>query len=440
MDPHRHRTGSHAINTVRTRLAALGGAALLTAAAVGCQAAQSAGADQAGQAGQPAAGEVTGAVEQLLSWEALTVQATLDASADELYARLRQAERPGGPRASRDDARALSELELTAVVGDPGTDTDLVDLGADAPLDTALSLGFGGEDALGVKRVQGRMFTRVNAQTIVRDVYAAGDAAAARAARFTEDAAQLPEPVRVAGDALRGGWVEAEPHLYEAYAEALDDSGIAPSGTVAGLTAALSDAQRLLDGNTQWAFARELTDALGSGATVRAAGEEHGARLYRLELGAADARRALGPLLELLAWQQARFGLPPLAGGTGGPGDGGSAASGAAGEPGTGGAGNERVTAELSVRNGQLTHVTFDLAQLGSSADAGAGAGTDAADARLPLRLALAGGTALSLEPPPVRGRLTPQDLTVALMYLRVRQEEREEEAGRPNIPGPIQP
>jgi hypothetical protein len=76
-----------------------------------------------------------------------------------------------------------------------------------------------------------------------------------------------------------------------------------------------------------------------------------------------------------------------------------------------------------------LTDVTFDAGQFAPAPGAGA----------LPLHFTLTGGTALSLTPPD-NGLLTPEDLTVALMYLRAQNEERAEDPDRANVPGPVQP
>ncbi len=125
---------------------------------------------------------------------------------------------------------------------------------------------------------------------------------------------------------------------------------------------------------------------------------------------AGEAHHAVGPLLDLLAEQSERFGLPPLVAEPADP--------------------QATVSAELAIRNGVLTHATFDVGQF-----AGPGAGS------LPLELFLAGGSALNLNPPEgAAGALTAEELSVALLYLADLQERREEDEDRADVPGPMQP
>ncbi|GAA2379098.1 MULTISPECIES: hypothetical protein [Streptomyces] len=320
------------------------------------------------------------------------------------------AARDGGPEPSMDDARLLADMELLAVVGDPEREIRLKDRRNADPLAGAVALNFGGLDAVGVKNILGRTFVRVSVDTVVRDVYRGGEAANAEAAHFVRDAGALPDSLRVARDALRGAWVEVDPYQYDEYARAVSDHTLLGAEQAQVFAAAMSEGGNTLDPAGQWRFAADLGAALRSGATLERAGQERGAELVEVRLPAGQAQRALSPLLTLLTEQGARFGLPPVFHPPADP--------------------DERVTARLAIRNGVLSEVAFDLGQFG-----GAGAG------ELPLRMTLTGGSAISLTAPPEnRDVLTPQDLTVALMYLRTQRDAREENPERANIPGPLQP
>lgn len=394
----------------------------------------------------PSGAEVPDAVAEVLSWEALTVQASLDATPDQVHDYLRRAAaRAGGDSAqpSAAQARLLAELELTAVVGDPGADARLSDLGEEDPLDSALTVGFGGEDALGVKMIGDRTFARINADALVRAAFpdaarggpyegshekpyekpydmasdeahdaAHEEASVAAVERFVHDTEQLPDSLAVARDAFQGHWVEADAHLFEAYADAFEAGSDLGRGRVAELAAALADGTALLSPDARWGLIDALR-ALAHGAALRETGEAHGAQVVAARLPAVS-RYALEPLFALLAEECERFGLPPLV-------------SGAMTEP--QGRPQRDVTVELAVRNGVLTAVTVDLGQFGAP-----GAGS------LPLRLSLAGGAALPLDEPGTSGQLRPVDVTVALLYLAVWEQQREEDSDRANVPGPVQP
>ncbi|MDB1090231.1 hypothetical protein PJ985_22015 [Streptomyces sp. ACA25] len=381
-------------------MAALGCAALLTTVTAGCQLTQSV----------RAGSDVRSAVDELMSRDAVTVDATLHASADEVYAYLLQsAEQTGAPEPNRRDARMLSELELTAVVGDAEQNNRMRDLDRTDPLDCALSVGFGGKDAVGAKAIDGEMFVRVGADTVVKDVLREDEPGVARAERFMERAAELPAALDNASRALQGSWVQVDPHHYDAYAAALSETGGVPREMADNVAEALGEATGLLDPQAQWDFVDGLGKALRSGASLKQREPERGAERYDLRLPAGRAHEALDPLLTLLTRQSERFELPPVVQDPVDP--------------------EAKVTAELAIRNGVLSDVTFDLGQFG---EPGAAA--------LPLRLDVTGGAAISLNRPPTEGVLQAEDLTVALLYLELRDRQRREDPDRGNIPGPLQP
>lgn len=349
-----------------------------------------------------------------MSREAVTMEASFPVSAGQLHEYLRQsAELTGGPEPLAEEAEVLSTLELTAVAGDSQQQRRMSDLKPEDPLDVALSVGFGGKDAVGIKQIEENIYLRVGADTIVQDALAGGPAEVEEAERFMRRAAELPPSLDTASRALTGAWVLVDPHLYYAYGEALSQ-GTGPEGPGVDremadrLAAALSESAPLLEPEAQWNLVEGLGQAAGSGAVLRDAGEGQGAQLIEVELSAGAADRALAPLLGLLEEQSARFGLPTVVHDPVDP--------------------RAKVTAELAVRNGVLSQLTFDLGQF---------AGEDFAE--LPLQLNLNSGSAISLTAPEAP-MLQPEDLTVALLYMELREQERENEPGRGNIPGPIQP
>ncbi|GAA3880640.1 hypothetical protein [Streptomyces sedi] len=378
----------------------MGGVALLaTGSAAACQVAESA---EAGFA-------VTDSIDELLDRQAMTVGATLDLGADELHAYLSRTAGPDGRQPTPEETRLLTDLELTFSVGDPDEETRMRDLAPEDPRNSSWTVNFGGRDVLGLKQVEEVTYLRVGGEAVVEDVFGGDEAAVARAERFAQDAGHLPESLADAATGLHGEWVEVDPFQYPAYAEALARYGGVPAGAARALAATVEDGDALLQPRDQWDLVGQLRDALADGATTHHEGEERGAERVTVRMTAAQARQALDPMLGLMEEQVERYGLPPLVG-----------------DP---VADDAEVEAHLAIRNGVLSEATFDLGQL-HTADAGA----------LPLRLSLAGGAALSLTAPESAGPVSPDDLTVALLYLAVREEERNEDENRADIPGPMQP
>ncbi|MEO3755938.1 hypothetical protein [Streptomyces sp. B6B3] len=390
-------------------LGAAGAAVLLVVGTSACQVVERA----------RAGAGVAGAVDELLAWEAVTLEAGVDASADQVYDYLLRtaAGGSGGEEPSRDDARRLAELDLTTAIGAPDGRTAMRDLEPYTSLNSAMVMSFGGDDVTGLKNINGVRYARADVAALVEDALHGDEATVAEAERFVQEASRVPDSLAVPGAALAGDWVEVDPYRYDDYTAALveGESRVEPE-TAEAFAGALTDAGDLLTANSLWGFVEGLESALRGDATLEPAGEERGAELLRAELPAGDAWRALEPLLTLLTEQSARFGMPPLVA---------EPADDAAAEP---------VTAELTVRNGVLTGIAFDLAQFApGGAEAAGGAG-------LPLSLDLTGGSALSLTAPASGGPLQPEDLTVALLYLADRAEDQTADPDRADIPGPMQP
>ncbi|WP_103501564.1 MULTISPECIES: hypothetical protein [Streptomyces] len=349
------------------------------------------------------------AVDQLMSREAVTLEASFLASPEELHEYLvRSAELSGDPEPDPQDAEVLSALELTAVAGESEGERKMRDLDAGEPLSAALSVGFGGKDAVGIKQIDGLLYLRIGADTIVQDALRGDRSEVLAAERFMERAGELPPSLDTASRALQGSWVLVDPFLYPSYGDALDIGAGVDRDLADNIADALTESAPLLNSEHQWALLEQLEQALGTDATLRTTGEERGAELVELELPAARADQALGPLLALLTQQSDRFGLTPVVHDPVDP--------------------DAKVTAELAVRNGVLSEVTFDLGQF---------AGEDFPE--LPLRLTLNSGSAISLTAPEAP-MLHPDDLTVALLYLDLREEQRRADPDRADVPGPMQP
>ncbi|MDT0268080.1 hypothetical protein RM844_17500 [Streptomyces sp. DSM 44915] len=356
---------------------------------------------------------VTEAMDELLGREALTVGVALDAAPAEIQAHLAEAtaDHPDTRQPTPQEASLLADLELTFSMGNPDDEVAMRDLAPEDPRDSSLTVNFGGRDVLGLKHVEELTYLRIGAEALVADVLGGDEAAVAAAERFTEDAGQLPESLTAAATGLRGDWVEVDPFQYPAYAEAVTRHGEVTPEAAHALAASIEDGDALLQPQAEWDVVGGLRAALDEGATTHHEGERRGAERVTLRMTAEQARAAIDPLLTLLNEHTTRYGLPPVV----------DAATDPAAE----------VEVALTVRHGVLSEATFDLAGLGQD---------DQATGPLPLRLSLAGGAALSLTAPESAGPVSPEDLTVALLYLQVRDEQRTEDEHRADLPGPMQP
>jgi hypothetical protein len=405
----------------RAALGACLACVVLAAGAVACGAqGRAAEPGEQDETAEQLAGEVEDALDELLAWEGITAEASLNAPTEQAYEYLRRTGAAGGTPPSANDARRLTDLELTVSAGSPSADAVMREMEESDTLYSAMTVSFGGNDTLGLKNIDGATYARVNAAAITQDVLHAGDAEVAEAERFTRDASRLPDSLYVPREALSGDWVPVDPYLYDAYAEALTtgEEAVAEPGLAEDVAGALTDAGALLTPEAEWAFVDGVRAALGDGnASYRSAGGERGAEVVELTMPAGEAWAALGPMVTLFAGQAERFGVPPVVA-----------------EP-SGEAAERPVTTELAIRNGVLSGVTLDLAQFGPAT----GGDGDGELPSLPLSVTLTGGSALSLTP--AAGEvLRPEDLTLSLLYLEQEAEERESEPGREDLPGPMQP
>jgi hypothetical protein len=398
---------------------------VLAAGTVACQAegqASEAGED-GGAGGDDTAGEVAEALDRLLAWEGVTTEASVAAPTEQVYEYLQRTGAATGGLPSANDARRLADMEVTTTTGTPTDNAALGELADSDPLYSAMTVAFGGDDALGLKYIDGASYARVNAAAIAQDVLHGDEADVAEAERFVRNASRLPDALAVPREALAGNWVAVDPFLYDAYAEALTtgETAVTEPDAAEDVTGALTDAGALLTPDAQRAFVDGLREAVGGeDVTYRRGGGERGAEVVELRMPAGEAWRALGPLMTLFAGQAERFGVPPVVA-----------------EP-TGEAAGRMVTTELRLRNGVLGGVTLDLAQFGPAESA------DSADSQsslppLPLSVTLTGGSALSLTPA-AGAVLTADDLTLSLLYLAQEAGEREAAPGRDGLPGPMQP
>lgn len=310
---------------------------------------------------------------------------------------------------------ARAELTMSAGTGDEEEGTPLKELPDSDAANVAAAIDFGGDDVAAVKSVDDKLYVRVDVEALVDEVEGSERARKA-AAEIVGLADDLPASLGAAKDALKGEWVRADPETFDDFARAAEtlaerqqekqeerdeskdkskDEGEggdkAPDAADAGDGKAPQESEQArrsreirdaitigsaLNGQSQREFISAVQELLREHAEFDARGEHGGADHVRLTLPGKKAAKDLVAALRPLGAEIAPSRVPG--------GD---------------------ITADLSIRRGQLTSLTLDLGQFTRG------------DARLPLRLEFSGGDAVAVTAPGGTEQLQPQDLVAAVMY-----------------------
>ncbi|MCZ7417396.1 hypothetical protein [Streptomyces sp. WMMC897] len=319
------------------------------------------------------------AVERLGRLDTASVTARLDAEPDAVLAYLRQRAGAGadGERL-REQARLLADLEVAVAVRAEG---HLRDLSPGDRVDLAASVGFGGEDVLGLVTVDEQLHLRFGLSAMAAETRWRGPVLR-DAPELEALADELPSALHSVRAALRGAWVRVEAAEFGEFAEALGGRPHAPAERIARSTTLLTSDE------VRQHLVGAVRDVLTTRGALRDAGERGGVRHLTVTLPAGDAARALAAALEPIRY---RVGDPDL-----------GAAERVPDRP---------VELDLALRDGALSSLTVDLARLDPRAPDGPGAAT------LPLRLEFAPGQVARVAAPHDAPRLRPQDLLAALTY-----------------------
>ncbi|GAA2416935.1 hypothetical protein GCM10010420_54020 [Streptomyces glaucosporus] len=350
--------------------------ALLLAASAACDASEPADAES----------RVRGAVERLGEWEAVSVTARVDASADEVYAFLRRAQ-DGGTAPTRADAASLSRMEVSFTVG---SDEPLKDTGDGDRLDSGLMVNFGGLDLAGYRSLGTDVYVRADWRRLDAE-FGGGHATVSQAAGLARSADGLPPSLAPARDLFQGRWVQIDPEEFDHFARAL-------GGKYGRRAQRLANSADLLQSPAaQHHVIDSVRRALDGHASFRDAGSRDGAEHVAVSL---PAREVAGDLADALGPLEERF-------------------------DGIGFAWLERapdreVTVDLALRGGTLSKMTVDLGRF-LGAEGGKGDGQDdRGPGVLPLTLSFAPGQAVPLRVPEGVRWLDPQDVMAAALYERL--------------------
>lgn len=322
-----------------------------------------------------------GAVERLGEWEAVSVTARVDASADEVYAFLRHVARNGGTAPTRDDAASLSRMEVAFTAGTAEKPLKEVEKGD--RLDSGSMVNFGGLDLTGYRSIGTDFYVRADWRRLDAE-FDGSHATVSRIAELARSADDLPPSLAAARDLFEGRWVQMDPEEFDHFARAL-------GGKYGERAQRLANSVDLLQSaGAQHHVIDSVRRALDEHASFRDAGRRDGAELVTVSLPAREVARdlavALGPLEERFdgigfAWLEQ--------------------------------APDREVTVELALRGGTLSGMTVDLGQFLEAERA-----REAGDlGELPLALSIAPGRAVPLKEPKNAKWLAPQDVMAAALY-----------------------
>lgn len=345
--------------TPRKGLAAAGVVALVAAGSAACGTAQ---------AGSTPQDKVTGAFTKLGDQKSLTLGASLDASADQIYAVLKADD------FTRDDAAALAALHAKLSVA------------ADKPLNQLTSADKGGsfgiqlaQDAAGtqnlaeVRSVDQKLYLRFDLKALQKLApTTTGANSLADLNQLLDSFGQLPSSAGALKAAVDGKWISIDATTLTSLAQTLG------GGTGTGNSGSTGSSG--LDAQSERQLLTALQNALTHNAKFTDLGSSGGADHVQVSVPARqfadELRSSLTPVLKNVPG----FDTSTL--------------------DSLGNVPNRTVTADVAIKSGAVSGVTFDLAQLDDQPHTG----------KVPLSLTLQGGGAPVTAPSGAQ-RFDPQDL-----------------------------
>jgi hypothetical protein len=354
---------------MRKGLAAAGVVALITAGSAAC------GADKT-----TPQGKVGDAFQKLGGQNTVTLGLGFSGSADQIYASMKNED-----DFTRDDAKLLSSLHLTLAASSQksfsvlGKSKSAKGGAASFALSTDDS---GGKPLAEVRAVGQKAYLRIDIKGLEKlDTSSSDSGSMGEINQFVDGADQLPASLASVKAALKGQWVSIDPKAFASFAKSLggssDSAGSGSSGS----------ATPTLNANTEKQVVAGLRKALSANATYTDLGTKNGADHVKVTVAARqftkDAATDLAPVLK----QIPDFKASDL-----------TDAENAKGVP------DKNLSVDVAIKNGSISTVSFDVAQLDSQATGA-----------LPLTLTL-DGSAKPISAPAGAQVLNPQDIIGLVM------------------------
>jgi hypothetical protein len=341
--------------------------ALITAGAAAC------GADKA-----TPQSKVSDAFQNLGKQNTVTLGLGFDGSADQLYAAMK-----GEDDFTRNDAQLLSTLKVSVSVS---SKSSFNLLGKDAKGNEgsfafALSTDGSGSNLVEIRYVDKKAYLRVDIKGLEKLDTSPNAAADTRPIDdFLNGVDQLPSSLDSVKSGIKGNWISIDPTAFEQFAKSL------ASQSASGGDSALSDAANppKIDAATQKRLIDGLKKALSTNVTYKDLGSKDGADHIQVTAPAQQLAQAvktnLDPVLKSVP------GMP------------------ASGLSGLDDVPAKNISVDVAVKNGSVSAITFDVAQLDTQAHG-----------HVPLTLTL-DGSAKAVSTPDGAKVVNPQDIMGLVM------------------------
>jgi len=351
---------------MRKGLAAAGVVALITAGSAAC------GADKT-----TPQGKVSNAFEKLGQQKTVTLGLGFDGSADQIYAAMKDEN-----DFTRDDAKMLSSLHMSLAVSSQKSFSLLGKSAADKEGSFALALSDEGTSAplTEIRYVDKKAYLRVDIKGLEKlDTDSSDSKDLDEFNQFVDGADQLPSSLASVKAALKGQWVSIDPKSFVEFAKSMGGSG---TGSGDDSASPFGAGLPTLDPQTQQQVLTDLRKALSTDVTYTELGSKNGADHIKATVPAQQFVKDVATDVEPALKKIPGFKQSDL-----------DDMKNAKGVP------NKNISVDLAIKNGSITAVTFDVAQLDTQAKGA-----------LPLTLTL-DGSAKAVSAPSGAVQLNPQDI-----------------------------
>lgn len=319
--------------------------------------------------------KVENALTKLSDQKSLTVGLSFDATADQIYAAMKNED-----DFTKADATMLASLRAQLAVSSEkkfGLVKSANQAGAFAF--TFTNDKTGEKNLIEVVSVDKKLYLRADIKGLQKlDTSSGSSSDAAELNEFLNQADQLPSSLASVKAALKGEWIVIDPKAFAEFAKSYGEQMTGSSGADSPFSALTGDTG--LDAKTQADIAAALKKALEHNATYKKLDDRDGADHVQVSVPAQQFAKEIQTSLTPLLKEVPGFGASDLDGLSEVP--------------------NRTISVDLGIKGGNVSSVTFDVAQLDDSLAGGT----------LPLKLTLDRDTDRIAAPKDAL-QLNPQDL-----------------------------
>ncbi len=332
-------------------------------------------------------GKVENAFNKLGNQKTVTLGLSIDGSADQIYAAMKNED-----DFTRADAKMLSSLHLSLAVSSQKSFNLLTNTKADQSGEFALALSSEqtpGANLAEVRYVGKKAYLRFDIKGLEKlDTSGSDSSGLDEFNQFVDGADQLPSSLASVKAALKGKWVSIDPKAFEEFAKSMGGGSDSGDDSLGGGSSpfAMGTAPKLTT-EQQKQLVAGLREAFTKDVTYKDLGSKNGADHIKATVPAKQFVKDVATDLEPVLKQLPGFKASDL-----------DDMKQAKDVP------NKNISVDLAVKNGDISAVTFDIAQI-----------DDQATGAVPLTLTL-DGSAKAISVPAGAVQLNPQDIMGVFM------------------------